>query len=759
MSGDAYEPDDTCDQARAISTTGALQSHTFHHYTDTDWVSFTAQAGQTYWIRAAGHVTPDIASLTVYTSCPSLSPSMLGPTATLIRWRAPTTAICYVEAGAQSRGVYVPDAGYDLSVARERQSYAPLVARNFSRPTFTLPSNLSAVEARYPLTSAARGKLQDQGFVILNTSEGESLSEAYMGISGVDDLPVFVTSDAMLTLFHTVLNDLLKTVEKGALYSETHTLVEELQAGSETLYATLPVTQPLGREAARHNLVVFSVARKLLEPDFAPPSSVLTDVLTYTHKIMEHTAVETYPGDDYTQYEPRGHYAGDPQLERYFRAMKWLGRRIYRIEDHIYPHDAAVELAAAVELTQMLEGNPAAQAAWERTYDVTRLLVGPADSITPPMVTTAVSRTFGASFTLELLEQPDNVALLRDELLTNDDYPTSEIIPVPMLPGQMPRKYVQVMGERYLPDAEVMQKTVYTYTSRTLPSGLDVMATLLASDRADALLAEEKAQDPAFAEQLEALRIQFAGYTTTWWTRSTYNSWLYSLKPLLIPFDEAYPRFMQNRLWERKELNTALASWSHLRHDFILYGKQSYPPFGSSEGPGFVEPVSTVYTRLGGASRQISDTLSSYDMLPQPHAWVLDSLEERLGSFAAYAEKIEADQPLSPTEQSDINAFGYWLHEFFRGDVGEKTPVSVADVASDPNTEQVLHEGVGPFNPIVVIYEPPGGAPVAGVGYVMSYYEFALPDWERMTDQEWHTQIISGTPPARPWWMTDLMDR
>jgi hypothetical protein len=647
---------------------------------------------------------------------------------------------------------------YDLSAAVEQRTYLPWVMRNASASDFVLPPGLASVEALYPLNEVARTRLRQQGFVILDTAQEEELSQAYTTIAGQEDFAVFVTSDAVLYLFHTVLNDLLTTVEKDALYTETLTLVQELQADSEAIYATMPMTQSLGREAARHNLVVSSVARKLLEPDVTPPSEVLTDVLTYTQKISEHTAVELYPGDDYTQYEPRGHYAGDPELERYFQAMKWLGRRIYRIQDDVYPHDADVELTAAVLVAQMLQENPTAQAAWQRVYDVTRQLCGPADSITPPMVTTAVSRTFGISFTLELLEDPGSLGLLRSELLTNDDYPRSEIIPVPTLPGQMPRKYIQVMGERYLPDGEVMQKTVYTYTSRTLPSGLDVMATLLASDRADALLAEEKAQDPAFAEQLAELRAQFAGYTTTWWTRSTYNNWLYSLTPLLASYGEEYPRFMWGEMWERKELNTALASWAHLRHDFILYGKQSYPPFGSSEGAGFVEPVPEFYTRLGDACRGISSTLSLYNALPEAHAQALGRLAEQLDRFAAYADKMVAGQPLSAEEQNEINAFGHWLKWFFGDDVGEKTPITVADVASDPNTSRVLHEGVGPFNPVVVIHEPPEGTPMAGLGFVLSYYEFTRPDWERMTDQEWQTQVISGTLPARPWWVEALLD-
>lgn len=642
--------------------------------------------------------------------------------------------------------------------------YLPLVAHSAISPaqpaTFTLPANLSAVEHFYPLTDTSYTRLREQGFVMLEGAREERLSLAYENIAGEPELSVFVTSDAMLYLFHTVLDDLLKTVEQDALYTETLTLVRELQGESAELHATLPSTQSLGQDAARHNLIVFSVARKLMEPEVTPPASVLTEVLTYTHRITEHTVVENYPGDDYTQYEPRGHYAEDPQLERYFQAMKWLGRRIYRIQDNQYPQDADVELTAAVQLAQMLEENETARTSWRRLYDVTRRLCGPADSVTPPMVSTAVSRTFGLSFTLSLLEDADNLTLLREELLTNDDYPTSEIIPVPTAPGQMPDKYVQVMGERYLPDAEVMQETTYPHTGRRLPGGLDVMAALLESDRADALLVDEKAQYPNLEPQLTALRDQFAGYTTTWWTRSTYNSWLYSMKPLLVSYGDGYPRFMQSALWERKELNTALASWSHLRHDFILYGKQTYPPFGGGGGgKGFVEPVPEFYTRLSEACDQISNTLGSHNLLPPRHAWALEELAGQLDTFAGYADKIVAGQSLTAGEQSTINNFGSWLIIFFSGQgVKEKTPLAVVDVATDSGTGRVLHEGVGLFNPIVIIYEPPDGEPLVGLGYVMSHYEFTRSGMERMTDTEWQTQVISGTPPERSWWMEDLLD-
>jgi hypothetical protein len=262
--------------------------------------------------------------------------------------------------------------------------YLPLVVATAATPTsYTLPHNLALIEQIYPLPDTARDKLTKHGFVILGEHQEAYLSEAYIKATVDADLDVVVTTDAVLHLFHSAFNGLLATVERGALYTETLTLVQALQTDSDALYAALPPTQTLGLVAARHNRVVMATARALLEPDFAPPADIVTDVLTYTGKIYAHTAVEVYPGDDYTQYEPRGHYAGDPQLERYFRAMKWLGRRIYRLQDDLKPDAADIELVAAAQLAHLLQHNADAQHAWQQVYDITRLLAGPADIASP----------------------------------------------------------------------------------------------------------------------------------------------------------------------------------------------------------------------------------------------------------------------------------------------------------------------------------------------------------------------------------------
>ncbi len=46
---------------------------------------------------------------------------------------------------------------------------------------------------------------------------------------------------------------------------------------------------------------------------------------------------------------------------------------------------------------------------WEKVYNITTLLVGTADSITPVMVQKAVANTFPANFTIPMLENATNI--------------------------------------------------------------------------------------------------------------------------------------------------------------------------------------------------------------------------------------------------------------------------------------------------------------------------------------------------------------
>jgi hypothetical protein len=145
--------------------------------------------------------------------------------------------------------------------------------------------------------------------------------------------------------------------------------------------------------------------------------------------------------------------------------------------------------------------------------------------------------------------------------------------------------------------------------------------------------------------------------------------------------------------------------------------------------------------------------LAGYDMLPSACRHSLGLLASKLRLWERYAQKVADGDWLSEEEQDEIHRVGIWLLGLFadgRG-VQEKSALLVADVASDSNTERVLHEGTGHMNPLIVVYTPPGGEPVAGIGYVFSHYEFVETGWNRLTDAEWEVKL-QRDPPPRPAW-------
>ena len=86
------------------------------------------------------------------------------------------------------------------------------------------------------------------------------------------------------------------------------------------------------------------------------------------------------------------------------------------------------------------------------------------------------------------------------------------------------------------------------------------------------------------------------------WDATVANQWIASTKAVNAK-DAKYPQFMTTPQWEKKNLNSALASWAELKHDAILYGKQPMGAECGGGGPpapvvrGYVEPNVTYWTK------------------------------------------------------------------------------------------------------------------------------------------------------------------
>lgn len=303
---------------------------------------------------------------------------------------------------------------------------------------------------------------------------------------------------------------------------------------------------------------------------------------------------------------------------------------------------------------------------------------------------------------------------------------------------------------------------------RGFPRGLDIMA-LFGSDRAKEILTNLRDTEYSdYEEKFSELKKEIDSLPQDEWFKNVYWNWLYVLKSLLVEFDDGHQTFMQTEAWQDKELNTALASWSELRHDTILYVKQSYTIAELGAGVpeikivGYVEPAPDFYARLLNLTKMTKNGLNG--LLTEEQLTdlnindSLDKLASMLDRLLEISEKELENEVLTEEEYGFIKDFGEtstWLIEAIagKGDVDQDVfkTVLIADVHTDGNTKKVLEEGVGYIKTLVVAYKLPEGHILLGVGPAFSYYEFKHPMDDRLTDGAWRGMLDTEHPPEPEW--------
>ena len=731
-------------------------------------------------------------------------------------------------------------------------------AAQYSLPlTLNDITNYDKIRSTFHLDSDT---LERSGFVI-TPWRGDDIIEPYKTMKE-QEIPIFVTSDTLLHLYHIQFNEILKDIEEGEFFDALLDMSKAMQERSKEDYETF--TDAELEEAARRNVAYFSVALELLqtptegydeaeeraeiekwnrenpwnEKTFVPARSVEFTIPDYVRnevdKEIEH--IEQHEGfspsylfntdaerscedaccycEDYSQYIPRGHYTRSEMLKRYFKAMMWYGRMAFLlkggnvsecrgIETPLVTDDDA-KLATiqasliASELPAVDVGNKTAEELWTRIYSVTAFFVGTADDLTPYEYREAIGDVFGAEFDAAELAEDEKLLLLKAELATlrsPEIYGGSGVCVVypPVTREKLHECLAKTtglryMGQRFIPDSYMFQQMVspavglYTGTNceetftccstpagpaRCFPRGLDVMA-VLGSQRAEEILDAEgdtnyAGANTSYQKQLDVLKQEFDRFNISDWNRNLYWSWLYTLKPLLQEFPAGYPTFMQTKAWQDKELQTALASWAELRHDTILYAKQSYTPVLESMPlqpkpvHGYVEPVPEFYVRLLALTAMTESGLAKMDVLEKKHRDRLDSLESTLRRLIELSSNELENQELTEDDYAFIRNFGENLDAVVAGvDTEGKQTTIIADVHTDMNTRQVLEEGVGNVDLILVAYKQPDGQIVVGAGPVMSYYEFTHPMHDRLTDEKWRAMVSAGSISEQPEWIEAL---
>lgn len=693
---------------------------------------------------------------------------------------APAVTSAPIAIGAVEPITFTLPADLRLSDSTVFASYP--VIKTTIQPQNTAPAiagDLSNVAVPFILSPAQREMLGRQGFTIA-PGETREFFELYER-ARYNYEPVFVTSDSLLHVYHLIFDRTLRVAEQEHFIPMLAAMDWALLDTSLKQLAALEGTP--WQDAARRNAAYFAVAVKLLNPEWQVPEGLRDLADPDLQSIDAHAGLgpsaifPAYPsGEDWSQYVPRGHYTRSEALMRYFRAMMWHGRMTLRQGDDVETQQAAL-MTLAWQQT-MVEDKPAT-GVWHAIYDPTVFFVGRADDLTPTEYSGSLVEAYGE------ITAPQ--ALVDDARFARFQQLIAELRPPEILgmvieddrPVEETTKGLRFMGQRFVPDSFIFRQLVHrNVPDRYLPRGLDLFA-VLGSEQALAHL--ETAGDtarPQYMEQFAKIQQVVAGYDDQTWTQNLYWSWLHTLRPMLEPVGEGYPQFMRSPAWLDKQLNTALGSWTELRHDTLLYAKQVYAEMGAGALPpptpeppkGYVEPVPEVYARIAALASMTLSGLKDRGLLLEPDEQALTSMVEIATRLQTISEKELRGEALTDEEYEKIRFYGGDIERLtfaagldpsdaLGGQPAGGTPQAaiVADVATNPNGV-VLEEGVGRVFPIYAVV-PIEGKLTITIGGVFSQYEFEQPIGDRLTDEAWQELLDAGkAPPLEPWKMALMVD-
>ncbi len=635
--------------------------------------------------------------------------------------------------------------------------------------------NLNEVENinNYSFDAKQRDFLTSYGFFI-SKSNYDTFEKFYTDNGGK---PLFITFDTFLQAYHTIFDLALRYDEVNYFANDLNELTKMLIISSEYELATAPNSIV---PALKRNLEYLYVGEKLLNQDYSLPfysdKNIIDEIekkadaeiaLINAHEGMKISPVFGYK-EDYSQYVPRGHYTKTEQLKNYFKAMMWFGRMRFVLKPGVTKEAMETgrsQTQSAILLSLIIASSSSLETIYNKIYEPTVFFVGKSDDLNFYNYIPIIKKVYGQKVSISDLTDTKKIDEFIDAALKlpNPKISTTGETSVNKSKG------FRLMGQRFTPDAYILQNLVYPKAGyRMMPKALDVFS-VLGNKTAENILMNTygEKKNNAYVSETQNLQTEFSQYTLKDWLQNLYWGWLSMLKEYARGKRNAgYPFFMQNENWAKKELVTALSSYSELKHDTILYAKQSYTTKSSMPilKPGYVEPNVEGYNRLITLLNMTENGLEERALLPKTIKEKIELLKSLTEKALEISKKELSNEKLSKDDEMYLTTFPDAVNNMFSfpedfmnslGGNNEKVPL-VADIHTDPNGGDVLEEGVGNVNTIFVITHF-NGKEYAFMGPVFSYYEFTEKMSNRLTDEKWQGILNSENSPKIPEWESTLI--
>ena len=654
-------------------------------------------------------------------------------------------------------------------------------------------TNLDLILKHFAMDESQLAAFAKNGFVIAGNMQSANFFSMYKDLY-IEHLPVYISVDAVLDALHLSFDRMLMDLEENILSEKLARLLEKMEQGLEDAR----------RYASSHDIETelddlsfwLCVARSLLA---GQQTDCARDVSGKVARYLDHIAAQTpnlqiqpfgnVYNFDFSQFKPRGHYTRTEKLRRYFKTMMWVQRMGMDFTDN--PRDAA----AAYLFSRILVDSGAVED-WRTIDETLKAIVGDSDSLNPlgmidltdALEITSIdafhqTESYDA-FRRAALERGAGLQRINSMILMDNPAEPDGFTPLP------PAFFA--LGQRFIVDSYVFTNLVYPRVNRPdkptrfLPRPEEAMFAL--GNRTTTQILAEEVRTHGHQANLAAMDWLISNYDASFWQENLYNRWLASLRVLNADTTgPAYPTVMATDAWDRRILQSQMGSWSHLRHDTLLYAKASFTGVTCEYPDGWVDPYPEFFETLGGFARSALknlDGLGVFDFIGAPSEANPDqipftgrrlvdyflSFEENMEKLAELARNQLAGEPLTSDQLEYVNNlvqrgicggpdFSGWYANMIYGyneENAEAPDPTIADIHTDPNSGSILH--VGTATPSLMLISIANDCGVrAYVGPVLSYHQ--LLHSERLTDQAWSRRLSEpgNERRSRPDWTRDII--
>jgi hypothetical protein len=617
-------------------------------------------------------------------------------------------------------------------------------------------------------------KVLQNGMAVYGALDFPNFYSAFDAIHS-SDLPVIFTTDALLQTIYQSYDNILIQLETNRFSAMLETILKSSLAYCNKVYDASAY--------ADHVRDYLSCGLFLLNPsrtDITKSAAVSRYLAAIDGQTMGMIAVfDTIRIVDFSQFKPRGHYTKSTLLSNYFKAMMWLSRA--DLGFWIAGSDATtIQKKASLVLWDCVV-NSGTYPLWLSFNNYIEFMVGASDGLSIKGLGGLVHDLGGPR--IPGFVQSFNTAKF-DSVAARNNYGIQLILSQ----GKVydPHQYdslglsqiVNFMPQRFIIDSYTFSQLVFPLVDyRELPSSMDIAFVL--GDNS-ALSSHPDLSILAVPGILGSQRQLYDDISARGWQSNLYTSWLYFLRTLNGAQDNAAvsPVFRTSG-WRDKMRNTQLASWAQLRHNTILYAKQSYTGMIICQYPmAYVEPYPEFFAAVGLYAEKGRNFFSGLDA---QIAAYFGKVAQISGNLKAAADLTAQGKPVTQTQYEwlrqvvtpdyvnvfcgQVKIFAGWYFDLIYDidapwrKTGEiSSYATIADVHTKPADERgparVLHVATGRVNLMATVVEIDSCKTVF-VGPVSSYYDVITTDPstpQRLTDETWSGMLDSAKAGARPSW-------